>query len=359
MITIPTRSRGRQSAAAITRYQAQLAEFADAIRELATRSDFAVSSRGWCYILEEHGLKKGDFDKAQGLINDCRLSGLLPLDICAEDEARAAQVPADDADFTSSVEDFAQGAFEMVREDFESAEDDAREQLRTMYFTPYRFWEYQEYYVEVLVEKIDLRSLFERVCLEYKVPIGNGKGWTDIHSRGAIMRRFQTHIAEGRKCVLLYCGDHDPAGLSISNKLRENFLTVNGVHYIDGTRIEVNPDKIEFVRFGLNHEFIAEHNLSWIEGLHTGSGDDLANPKHPHHQFDYVQSYLRQFGARKCEANALVTRPEAARALMKSALLEFVDEDAEQQRRQDNYAATVEVRDQLRDQAQEVLGWTL
>jgi len=48
--------------------------------------NFDVSSRGWCYLIESHGLKKGDFDKAQNLINDCRKSGRLPIGICCEDE---------------------------------------------------------------------------------------------------------------------------------------------------------------------------------------------------------------------------------------------------------------------------------
>jgi hypothetical protein len=33
-------------------------------------------------------LRKGDFDAAQELITECRKSGALPLDICAEDESR-------------------------------------------------------------------------------------------------------------------------------------------------------------------------------------------------------------------------------------------------------------------------------
>ena len=54
--------------------------------------DFAVSARGWCYILEEHGLAKGDFDKAEAVINDARKAGLLPIDICAEDESRGGVI---------------------------------------------------------------------------------------------------------------------------------------------------------------------------------------------------------------------------------------------------------------------------
>jgi hypothetical protein len=50
--------------------------------------DFAVGSRGWAYILERHGLRKGDFDAAEAKITEFRKSGDLPLDICAEDASR-------------------------------------------------------------------------------------------------------------------------------------------------------------------------------------------------------------------------------------------------------------------------------
>jgi hypothetical protein len=57
--------------------------------------------------------------------------------------------------------------------------------------------------VEVAVEKLDLRNLFEPVCAEFRVPITNFKGWSDLNSRAAIMRRFKQHEAEGRRGVLL------------------------------------------------------------------------------------------------------------------------------------------------------------
>jgi hypothetical protein len=41
-----------------------------------------------------------------------------------------------------------------------------------------------------------------------------------------------------------------------------------------------------------------------------------------------VRDYLRAHGARKCEANALVVRPDAGRQLCRDAIAEFVDEDA-------------------------------
>ena len=48
------------------------------------------------------------------------------------------------------------------------------------------------------VEKLDLRNLFEVVCAEFYVPITNFKGWSDLNSRAAMMKRFAQHEAAGR-----------------------------------------------------------------------------------------------------------------------------------------------------------------
>jgi hypothetical protein len=63
-IQLPQAGRGRRSKAREAEYQRQLDGFAAAIIELDSRLDFKVSARGWCYILEEHGLLKGDFSRA-------------------------------------------------------------------------------------------------------------------------------------------------------------------------------------------------------------------------------------------------------------------------------------------------------
>jgi hypothetical protein len=88
-ITLPIRARGAPSPRQEASYRRDLSAWCEAILEINSTLDFRVSSRGWCYILEQNGvLTKGDFDKAQRLINDCRKSGDLPIDICSEDEGR-------------------------------------------------------------------------------------------------------------------------------------------------------------------------------------------------------------------------------------------------------------------------------
>jgi hypothetical protein len=121
--------------------------------------------------------------------------------------------------------------------------------------------------------------------------------------------------------VLLTCVDHDPGGLHIAEKLAQNLHDVRLAAGCDWDPLDV----IEIVRFGLTADFIDEHRLTWIDGLETASGGRLDNPKHKDHHKPYVQDYLRAFGARKCEANALIVRPEAGRGLCAETLDGYID----------------------------------
>jgi hypothetical protein len=325
-LALPRRGRGRTSVSAEAQYQVALRAFCGAIIQIRSTLDFDLSARGWCYILEDHGLKKGDFSAAEGLIADCRKSGLLPIDIVGEDGSRSFE----------NLE-------EIHRHD---AIDDALSIVEWVksghkHYHPVSFWDFQPVYIEMLVEKVDLRNLFDPVCAEHRVPIANVRGWSDINTRASLMRRFRDHEKNGRRCVLLYCGDHDPAGLSISTFMRSNLEELAGA-------VGWRPDNLVIERFGLNAKFIAEQGLSWIDGLETSSGKSLADPSHAHHQFPYVREYLKRFGARKVEANALVVRPEAGRALCREAIERHIDPSGIEQYHRELTARQEEVADLVR-----------
>jgi hypothetical protein len=287
-----------------------LLEFSNLLRSLSSQIGFKVSSRGWCYILEEHGLRKGDFSRAQSVINDCRKNGFLPVDFTSEDAARKTDhLESLDND---DPESYASFIVDHMIDNY------------IFWYSPESFWNNQNYYVEVAVEKVDLVTLFKPVCRRYNAPITNFRGWSDINSRANMMQRFMRMEAEGKECVLLYCGDHDPGGLNISQAIRRNMDQLAEADGIDGWW----PDEVEIVRFGLNYDFIHENNLSWIDNLETASGKNLANPRHKDHYKPYVQNYLELYGARKVEANALVTRPKAGRDLMEGTLRKYIDAEA-------------------------------
>ena len=319
---LPTRGRGRQTAQAAEQYQRDLQAFCEAIIEIRDRLDFEVSARGWCYILEEHGLPKGYFSRAQALIAECRKSGLLPLDIVAEDSARGFNnlelLDSPDVDIHAA---------RLVQ--YIQDEPDC--------YTPISFWYDQPFYVEMLVEKVDLKSLFGPICASYNIPIANARGWSDLNSRAAMMRRFAMWQERGNVPVLLYCGDHDPAGLSISTFMRSNIEEL-------GDAVGWESSDLIIDRFGLNADFIELNNLTWIDGLETGSGRRLDHPSHPDHNKPYVQDYLQRFGPRKVEANALVVRPDEARNLCREAIAKYVAADT----RQDHQQRLEPFRQQLR-----------
>ena len=277
-----------------------LRNFSLFIKHIQENIDFKVSGRGWCYQLEQYGfISKGDFPKAQGCINECRKLGYLPIDFVAEDEARA---------FGGIEQPNKDTPLENLITYLNATEHSYR------YYTP-DWWEGEEYYLMMLVEKIDLVTLFEPICKEYHMPIANSRGWSSILQRYEIIQLAKKAEDLGLTPVLLYCGDHDPHGLAISDYLIKNIRDLYQATKYWGDNLIID-------RFGLNFEFIEETGLSWIDNLETGSGKqaDLNDP--------IVAKYVEQFGMRKCEANALVIDPEAGRDLCRRSIESYLDEGA-------------------------------
>ena len=280
--------------------EAKLKLFAEALIKIQEKIDFKISSRGWCYQLEGYSLiDKSKFDLIQRVINECRKRGYLPLDFTAEDKSRSFEC----------VDTSPENAKEFLN-DYVNILNEASD-----YYEP-SFMDDKKYYVQILVEKIDLKTLFKPITNFYRIPIATAKGWSDINQRAEIIERFKKAEARGQTPVLLYCGDFDCAGLLISETLKKNFNDLR-----EGTDWDCSNLIID--RFGLNYDFIIENNLTWIENLMTGSGKDLANPSHNDFNKPYVQDYIKKYGERKCEANAIVVIPELAKQLLLNTLLKY------------------------------------
>ncbi len=305
---IPRRKRGKPSKDAQERYDSELYAFIQLLIRISSGIDFKMSGRGWCYILENRNMiTKGDFDYSQRLINDCRKNGLLPNGFIVHEEARGFNCIEKNIDYRTPEE--------QARDIIASLEYEHK------YYYPRSFWDDQDCYIQMMVEKIDLRSLFEPVCEKYNIPIATAKGWAAIRQRKEMIFRFKENEDEGRTPVLLYCGDHDPAGLRISDFIKSNLDEIYGATGWLATNLIID-------RFGLEYDFIVDNNLTWIDNLETGSGKDLANPKHPDHNKEYVQNYLAKCGPRKCEANAIVVVPEMGRRLCEESINKYLSVDA-------------------------------
>ena len=156
---------------------------------------------------------------------------------------------------------------------------------------------------------------------------GNSKGWSSMLQRGEYARRFKIAEEHDLECVLLIAGDHDPDGLRITDHARKNLYDIQNIVWEDGTT-GYDPENLIINRFGLNYDFILHHNLTWIDNLITGSGKNLASPRHKNFKMPYVQEYLKTVGIRKCEANAIVKSPATGRALCRAAIESYLGTDA-------------------------------
>lgn len=292
--------------------KAVLEEFSEVIKELQNEIGFKMSSRGWGYILEQSRyINKDQFDKVESAINRCRKEGLLPVDFVAEEAGRLFKNVIEPSNGT--IQDTLAW---MLRDVLNGSR----------YYIP-DWWDGEDYYIQCVVEKVDLCTLFEPVCLEYKIPIANAKGWQSILQRAEYARRFKQAEEDGKQCVFLYAGDFDCDGLRISDTIRENLRQISEVQWKDGTE-GYDPENLIIDRFGLNYDFIKSQGYTWIDNLITGSGLDLSSPSHKNHKLPYVQDYIKQYGVRKCEANAIVTTPKAAQQLMRDAIEEWLGFDA-------------------------------
>jgi hypothetical protein len=299
----------RPSAAVKAVYQDKVEAFCTKLQEVRSRLDFDVGSRGWAYVLEgDRLIDKDEIDAAQNLINACRKNGNLPVAFCSEDDKRAAE----NLEYIDS--DPQEKAAELF-DDIQRAEED---------YTPFSFWDDLNTYVQVGTEKSNVKNLFTKTCAGLYVPIANLGGWADLNVRAGFMQRFKEKEAEGKQCVLLLFTDHDPGGLHIADKLRSNLDDL-----ADADGVKWHPRNLIIERFGLDADFIDRHGLVWIENLVTAKGEyPLNDRRHNDHFKPYVQDYLRKYGVRKVEADALLKVPEIGRELCRQAILKYVPANA-------------------------------
>ena len=283
----------------------------EAIEQMSSETGYKFGPRGWAYYAEGLGLiTKGEFARFEKLLTDMRKAGELDPHVIEADASRIATEVADFNATTVTTEQLARHAVSEVKPELES--------WARSYFE-FGYWEGLDYYVEMIVEKKDLVQIFGDAANNLNVRITNGKGDTDIHSRLAILERFRDHTYDGRRCILLAIGDHDPKGLSIVDGLQRTIMSCSNLKGLNWDYPE-----FEVVNIGLTETQISDLGLMRIPNLETGGGKDLSDPNHKDHHKSYVQDYINRFGVWKCEANALVGDPEGAVKIFTDAVRHYI-----------------------------------
>ena len=295
-------------------YLESLKQFANDLIRIQEGIDFRMSARGWCYAVEPYGLNKGDFNWMQKQINEARKEGYLKPGFIFEEEGHKV-TEADDYEY--SPEDYVNDEYDT----WQGAEDTFRNSHEN--YTGVSFWKDKNYFIQMLVEKSDLKSLFAPVCEKYYIPLANMRGWGSMEQKATMAKNFMEAEGDGKTPVLLVCCDFDPPGLSISGILNDTFVKhskFSGWY----------PHNLIVERVGLNYDFIIKNKLTWIDQIHTISGRNLADPNHKFYKSNTydIQGYIEKYGERKCEANAIVVAWKLGREMLVKRIEKYVGEGA-------------------------------
>ena len=178
-------------------------------------------------------------------------------------------------------------------------EEDERVPIESLpYHIKFDRWARQETYVEVWVEKESLGSVIERACQPLSVPHMSCKGYLSASEAWRAGMRFQEKVNEGKHCILIHLGDHDPSGIDMTRDNQDRLDIFSGYNNVDVRRIALNMDQI----------------------------DQYTPPPNPAKITDTrAKSYIENFGHSSWELDAL--EPQIIEELISHKVRQFIDWD--------------------------------
>lgn len=156
-------------------------------------------------------------------------------------------------------------------------------------------WARQDTYVEVWVEKEALGNVVERACNPLMVPYMSCKGYLSASEAWRAGMRYEEKINEGRNCVLIHLGDHDPSGIDMT---RDN---ADRLDLFAGQGVDVR-------RIALNMDQVREYNPPTNPAKITDSR---------------AKEYIKRYGKKSWELDAL--EPAVLEKLIKDEVEGFID----------------------------------
>jgi len=148
-------------------------------------------------------------------------------------------------------------------------------------------WARQDTYLECWVEKEALGNVVERACSPLLVPWLSCKGYLSASEAWRSGMRFAQKMQEGKACVLIHLGDHDPSGIDMTRDNQERMDVFTRIPYgVEVKRVALNMDQVE--KYGpppnpakmtdtRAHAYIAEYGSeSWeLDALEPQVLEDL------------------------------------------------------------------------------------
>lgn len=159
-------------------------------------------------------------------------------------------------------------------------------------------WDRQPFYVEVWVEKEALGNVVSRACDPYLVPHMSCKGYLSSSEAWRAGKRYEQKLYDGKRCVLIHLGDHDPSGIDMTRDNRDRIDLF--------TRM---PDEVEVVRLALNRDQIDQFNPPPNPAKITDSR---------------AKEYIKRFGSTSWELDAL--EPQVMTQMIQGEITKYIDD---------------------------------
>lgn len=195
---------------------------ANGILEDLARQGYSISLRQLYYQLVSKGEipnNNKEYKKLGDTLNKARLAGLVDWN-SLEDRGRMLRG--------------SNGGYE--------SQQDYIAGLENGYFRDW--WEGQENYVEVWIEKDALVNVIERPCDRHRVRYFSCRGYSSASEQYRAGKRFGQMDGDGRRCHILHLGDHDPSGLDMTRDNTDKALMFSGTE-VTVHRLALNMDQVD------------------------------------------------------------------------------------------------------------------
>lgn len=170
-------------------------------------------------------------------------------------------------------------------------------------------WATQPCYVEVMVEKQALEGVLIPACMKLDVRFTANKGYSSLSALYEAGQRFEREDSHGKRCAIVYLGDHDPSGIDMSRDVEDRInIFARPNDPISMVRVALNMDQVKRLRPPPNPTKLTDSR----SGVRK---DGSLNP----------DGYVARFGRTCWELDAL--EPRQLVSLVENAVLRFRDED--------------------------------
>jgi hypothetical protein len=157
-------------------------------------------------------------------------------------------------------------------------------------------WLDQKYYVELWTEKDAIAGILKPITDKYHITLVVNRGYSSATAMYDAAERLKDAESDGKECIILYLGDHDPSGLDMDRDIQDR-LGEFGASFI-------------YQRIGLTWEQIKKYKP-------PPNPAKISDPR--------AAEYIKKYGESSWEVDSLP--PNVLNKLVEAAILAYLDID--------------------------------